>query len=91
MPHETPPRPRCAFRVAAIGHRWDRLAIRDEGIVRNQFRSILGEIAAIVDEVAAAPEAGFAPSQVPLTLFSALAEGTDRLAAEAVLQTGDRW
>jgi len=91
MPHETPPRPRCAFRVAAIGHRWDRLAIRDEGIVRNQFRSILGEIAAIVDEVAAAPEAGFAPAQVPLTLFSALAEGTDRLAAEAVLQTGDRW
>jgi hypothetical protein len=91
MPFATPPRPRCAFRVAAIGHRWDRLAVRDENTIRNQFRSILGAIAATVDEVAAAPEAGFAPAQAPLTLFSALAEGTDRLAAEAVLQTADRW
>lgn len=91
MPVVTPPRPGCAFRVAAIGHRWDRLAIGDADIVRNQFRSILDDIAGTVDEMAAAPESGFAPAPVSLTLFSALAEGTDRLAAEAALQTEDRW
>jgi hypothetical protein len=65
--------------------------MRDADVVRSQFRSVLGDIAATIDQLAAAPESGFAPGRVPLTLFSALAEGTDRLAAEAVLQTEDRW
>jgi hypothetical protein len=91
MPLETPPRPRSAFRVATIGHRWDRLATQHADAVRGQFLEILSSIAGAIDQLAAAPHSGFLPVPPSLTLFSALAEGTDRLAAEATLQTRDRW
>ena len=86
-----PPRPRCAFRVAATGHRWNRLDVARADAVRSRVHGILDQIAGVVDRLAAAPDAGFADTRAELTLYSALAEGADRLAAEAVLQTADRW
>ena len=52
---------------------------------------VLDAVARAVDHHAAAERSGFAVGSPSLTLYSALAEGSDRLAAEAALQPGGRW
>ena len=82
-----PPRPRCALRVAVIGHRWDLLAPEHGNLVRGRVEEILRAIGRVASDVAVTPRAGFDGNAPVLTLLSGLAEGTDRLAADAALRT----
>lgn len=81
----SPPKPRCAFRVAAIGHRWDQLDRRHAGLIRGHVRAILSRVSDIASEVTGRNGSPFDGRAAELTLLSGLAEGTDRLAADAVL------
>ena len=88
MPLDSPPRPRCAFRVAAIGHRWDQLDAAHAGVIGERFQEILVATGAVATDLATTPEAGFDGDTPRLTLLSGLAEGTDRIAALAALNIG---
>ena len=85
MTQQTPPRPRCAFRVAAIGHRWDRLPVQHADAVRKELQQVLDIISRTISAMAHDPSSGFAGKDPTLTLFSGLAEGADRLAAQCAL------
>ncbi len=90
MPPTTPPRPRCAFRVAAVGHRWDQLGREHAHGLRAQIHRVLTSVEQVATQVSADPGLGFAATAPRLTLYSGLAEGTDRIAAEAARQL-DNW
>lgn len=84
MPRATPPRPVLALRVAITGHRWDRLPRERAAAVRETIgevlRAVTRETGAHLDRH---PEHY---RGVPrLRLLSGLAEGADRLGAEAAL------
>ncbi len=85
LPSQHPPRPRLALRVAAAGHRPDHLP--DPGGVRDALESVLTAVRkAARDAHGASPESNQEPPL--LRLVTALAEGTDRIAATVALDLG---
>ncbi len=81
-------RPHAAFRVAITGHRWHRLAGLDPARLQAAIEAQLRTIArAVGDSAHPARYRGAAPR---LTLLSGLAEGADRVAADAALAAGWR-
>lgn len=78
------PPPSLGFSVGITGHRAER--IEDWGQVRARIDEVLGNIQAALDRLAEDPL--FEAGQHPLRLVSALAEGADRIAAQAALDLG---
>ena len=88
--HVGPPRPRMAFRVGVVGHRPDRLdeAIADPLELQRVIRAILETIKNQTLTAWRDYRANYSDDEPLLTAISALAEGTDRLFAEAALEVG---
>jgi hypothetical protein len=84
MPNN-PPRPRLALSIGAIGHRPKRLAKGDHNKIESEINRVLDMIAHEVRVVHRRYADFFSQDDPQLTLVSALAEGADRLAAEAAL------
>jgi hypothetical protein len=83
-----PPKPPLALAVGVVGHRPDRLP---QAAVENVAAEVAKFLAALARETRAAGERHadiFAPGPPRLSLLSALAEGADRIAAEAALANG---
>ncbi|WP_298364777.1 hypothetical protein [Azospirillum sp.] len=85
-----PPMPRLALPVGVTGHRPNRLSEAARALVAAQIATALREIAAVVNAVHQRHAAVFSPQTPRLTLLSALAEGADRIAADAALEAGWR-
>ncbi len=89
---KTPPKARLTFRVGVVGHRPNRLPA--DGVRRAQLQTllndILGRVATAVEAFRRhAPEAALYAAEAPtLRAVSSLAEGTDRLFADAALARG---
>ncbi|MGA3262560.1 MAG: DUF4231 domain-containing protein [Terracidiphilus sp.] len=85
--HESsPPRPRLVVQIGVIGHRPNRLAAGMTGFLADQCHRILS---AILDIAAAAQDPLIhAPGPPLIRIVSPLAEGSDRLVAEAGLALG---
>lgn len=81
-PRPHPPLPRLAFRVGVVGHRWTRLPRAAAPEVREAMARVLRTVRAAV---VAAQGTGYRDDPPALRLVTALAEGADRLAAEAAL------
>jgi hypothetical protein len=83
-----PPKPRLALSVGIIGHRPNRLAHEAREAVNAGIAEVLQAVGEAV-RLARERYAGvFANDSTALTLFSALAEGADRMAAHAALEGG---
>lgn len=88
-PSTHPSPPGVAFRVGVVGHRWDVLDPATEGPISRALGAVLGGIAELVGRVAAdAARHGYRSGPPRLDLVTALAEGADRVAAEAALAHG---
>ncbi len=95
-PH--PPKPRLAFRVGVVGHRWDKLApgslehaVAREGELGAAVRGVLLAIREQLDTIGANPLNGYAeptPQGPELLVVSGLAEGADRIVANQGLAAG---
>ena len=85
-----PPKPRLALPVGVTGHRPNRLPEEAQAQVAAQIGAALREIAAVVTAVQRSHATVFSSQTPRLTLLSALAEGADRIAAEAALEAGWR-
>lgn len=93
-----PPKPRLAFRVGVVGHRWDKLApgplegtIGVERALGTTVRGILDAIKHQVEAIGQDPANGYAAGGAAgarLTLISGLAEGADRIVADQGLEAG---
>lgn len=90
-----PPRPRLTVRVGVAGHRWDKLKHKDSPAIRERLGQVFDSIEDVVDQVLSDPAAGYldadqTPSAV-LRVLSGLAEGTDRLGAQAARARQRNW
>ena len=88
---EHPPKARLAFRVGIVGHRPNRLPDDDVGRarIRQRLGSVLAAVKAAVDVFRQEPDAAFYTDEPPLLRAnSPLAEGADRVFAEAALDLG---
>src|SRR6266545_5598447 len=94
MPAATPshpPRPRLTVRVGVTGHRWNKLRRSDAPAIEARIGEVLRWIEDLVAVVHRDPGAGYRspvaggpePSPPELRMISGLAEGGDRLAADA--------
>ncbi|MGH7015739.1 MAG: hypothetical protein ACRED8_01495 [Caulobacteraceae bacterium] len=86
-----PPKARLAFRVGVVGHRPDRLPEEKlviEGLAA-RVAFVLSTVKQEVEAFAAGPDAElYTPEPPRLFAVSSLAEGVDRLFAEAALELG---
>lgn len=83
-----PPLPRLTLRVGVTGHRPDRLVSSDVVTIRHQIETVLRLIKDTVIEASAKVLSVYQPDMPVLRLVSALAEGSDRLVAQAGLDLG---
>ncbi len=83
-----PPKVRLAIRVGVTGHRPNRLAGADYTVLRQRIRQALERVRDVAHQTSADPAAGYSTSQPVLRVISPLAEGSDRLVAEAGLDLG---
>jgi hypothetical protein len=85
-----PPKPRLALAVGVIGHRPNRLPEAVRGTVAAQIGAVMDAIALAAGAAQAdAADAEYYTAQAPLlSIVNALAEGADRMAAEAALARG---
>jgi hypothetical protein len=74
--------------VGITGHRMDRLTPAKAILVRERVDQVLADVIEVVRKVAAEGAPWFAPPVPELRLISALAEGSDRICAEAGLKQG---
>jgi len=81
-----PPRPNFALSVGVFGHRPNRLPAQRQPEILACIREVLRLIAESAEIALRRHEAFFASKPMELTLISALAEGADRMAAEAALE-----
>ena len=83
----SPPRPDLAFRVGIVGHRPNRLPKDAETLdaLRRMLRAVLSAVKAAVQCHAALPpgQTQFSTAAPVLRAVSPLAEGTDRMFADA--------
>jgi hypothetical protein len=88
----SPARPDLAFRVGIVGHRPNRLPKEADKLdaLRRMLRSVLAAVRAAVHGHAARPaaETQFSAAAPVLRAVSPLAEGTDRMFADAALDLG---
>lgn len=87
MSRASPPLPRCAFRVAIVGHRPDRLAIEAVPTLMAHLRSAFTVIRDEVHRVTELAASGYAPDPPDLVVLTGLAAGADQLGAKAALAT----
>lgn len=80
-----PPRPRLALRVGITGHRAEQLDDMAETVAMDIARA-LAQLRAAVLRLAQAEKAAFAAEEPLLRCVSALASGSDQLAARAALE-----
>ena len=85
-----PPRPRCVLNVGFTGHRADRLTAAHAVSVKAQVDQALRLIAEAVRDIHLKGASWFTGEAPELRAISALAEGADRLCAEAALAQGYR-
>jgi len=78
------PPPSLGFSVGIVGHRADR--IEDWAQVRARIDEVLAKVQSALDTIEEDPL--FEAGRHPLRMVSALAEGTDRIAAQAALDLG---
>jgi len=91
-----PPRPRLTVRVGVSGHRWNKLRRSDAPAIEARIGEVLARIEEVVAEVHRDLEAGYRsripdgaePPPADLRLVCGLAEGADRLAADAAHRRG---
>ncbi|HXC55415.1 MAG TPA: hypothetical protein VNU97_08980 [Rhizomicrobium sp.] len=82
----SPPRPKAFLRVGVTGHRpGPKLSPEQASRVRRTVDAILADIAGLTREVVARDAWAFASRRPELSIVSALAEGADRIVAEAGL------
>lgn len=84
----SPPRARLALRVGVTGHRPNKLRSADEQLLRNQIHTALLFLKEIMIELHRHAGALYLPDAPILRVISPLAEGSDRLVAEAGLTLG---
>jgi hypothetical protein len=83
------PRPRAYLRVGVTGHRFGpKLAADQASAVRRTVDDILGMISRRAGDAATRDSWAFSSVEARLTVVSALAEGADRIVAEAGLAAG---
>lgn len=93
---KSPPRARIAFRVGIVGHRPNRLPKDRETLdaLQRTLRHVLETISTEISSFASARGADAVPLYLPeppvLCAVSSLAEGTDRMFAEAAIELGYR-
>ena len=85
-----PPRPPLVLSVGITGHRVDRLTAERARTARLLVEDALSLVTEAATAIAAEGTAFFAPGPPEMRLISALAEGADRLCAEAGLDSGYR-
>jgi hypothetical protein len=83
-----PPRPRFILSVGVTGHRADRLTPELEAAARNRVSDGLALVAAVCRDLHLRGAAWFTGDPPELRLISALAEGADRVCADAARQQG---
>ena len=83
-----PPKARLTFRVGVIGHRPNRLQDADLNKLQDQVHALLGFIQEHVSAFGRDNPALFTPEAATLRVVSSLAEGADRIVAEAGLRLG---
>jgi hypothetical protein len=83
-----PPKVRLAFRVGVIGHRPNRLQDADLDALSHRIRALLMLIRDSITAFGAGNAALYAPGPAMLRVVSCLAEGADRLVADAALRLG---
>jgi hypothetical protein len=81
-----PPKPRLALAVGVIGHRPNRLHEQKRSEVMTHIRQVLAQISEAADAVMDRHRASFSEGRAAITLISGLAEGADRMAAEAAIE-----
>ncbi len=84
MTNSTPPRVPLAFRVGIVGHRPNRLQMEKLDVLRATIKAVLSEIRTSATEFHRDNPSLYATAPV-LRAITPLAEGTDRLFAEAAL------
>lgn len=87
MPSSSPPLPRCVFRVAISGHRWNRFPAEAEPVIDRHLRRALAVIREEVHRVGSWPASGYARRAPELVFLSGLAAGADQLGARAAIAT----
>lgn len=87
---DTPPKPRLALAVGAIGHRPNRLPEAALDTVRSQVAAILADFGGSVDMLRRRLWWAFTDEPPLLRLLTGAAEGADRIAAEAAAAAGWR-
>ncbi len=85
-----PPKPRLALAVGITGHRPNKLPEEARATVAARIAELLQGIAAAAGDAHRRHAAAFSPQAPRLSLLSALAEGADRIAADAALDAGYR-
>lgn len=84
----SPPRPPLAFRVGIVGHRPNRLKQADARVLEGVMTDVLRAVREAVESVHRAEGSPYAADPPVLRAISPLAEGSDRLFAEAALELG---
>ncbi len=88
MLHDAPPRPRLALSVGVVGHRPNRLSETARPQVITRIAEVMKLLQNAVEAVRSRHESVFSQEPATLVLLSAIAEGADRMAAEAALAQG---
>ncbi len=83
----SPPRPRLAFRVGIVGHRPNRLPA-DHAPLARHLRAVLEAVKEAAEAFQAANPGCYEAAPPILRALTPIAEGTDRLFAEAALALG---
>lgn len=83
-----PPHPRFVLTVGVTGHRMNRLTPQSAQTARRRVEEALADIGAVATTIWKNGSHWFAPKPPELRLLSALAEGSDRICAEAALEAG---
>jgi hypothetical protein len=87
-PTDHPPLPCLAFSIGVVGHRPRRLAGADPAAIESEVRRVLDMIEHEVRVVHQRYAEYFTKERPQLTLVSALAEGADRIVAQAARDKG---
>jgi hypothetical protein len=83
-----PPKPQLALAVGVIGHRLNRLPEAARERVASEIARVLGVLKQKVEESQPGYQEFFAPERPVLSIVSALAEGADRMVAQAGREQG---
>lgn len=84
----SPAKPILALSIGIIGHRPNRLPDHARKVVESQVDDILAHLKASMAQAKSTYRSFLADHPARLTMISALAEGADRIAAQAALKNG---